>query len=77
MKPDPLRPLLGGLGLLIGFALYGAAGKLAEPAQSLVIGAMFALLGVTAFLYARGERWIQVLGALLFGYGLLRAFVLH
>lgn len=77
MNPDFRRPLLSGLGLLLGFLLYGAAARLPEPWQSLCIGAMFAALGVSAYRYAGGERWIQVLGALLFGYGLLRAFVLH
>ncbi|GGL02215.1 hypothetical protein [Deinococcus radiotolerans] len=77
MRPDLLRPLLGTLGLLIGFTLYALAGKLAEPWQSVAIGGMFALLGVSAWVYARGERWIQVLGLLLLIYGLLRATVLR
>ncbi len=38
---------------------------------------MFALLGALAFWYAQGERWIQVLGAVLAVYGLLRMTVLH
>ncbi len=77
MRPDLLRPLLGTLGLLIGFTLYGLAGKLAEPWQSVAIGGMFALLGLSAWVYARGERWIQGLGLLLLIYGLLRATVLR
>ncbi|MVN88830.1 hypothetical protein GO986_18990 [Deinococcus sp. HMF7620] len=77
MRPDLLRPLLGTLGLLIGFGLYALAGRLAEPWQSAVIGGLFALLGLSAWAYARGERWIQVLGALLLIYGLLRVFVLR
>ena len=77
MRPDLLRPLLGTLGLLIGFTLYALAGKLAEPWQSVAIGGMFALLGVSAWAYARGERWIQGLGLLLLIYGLLRATVLR
>ncbi|AKH17153.1 MULTISPECIES: hypothetical protein [Deinococcus] len=77
MRPDLLRPLLGTLGLLIGFTLYALAGKLAEPWQSAAIGGMFALLGVGAWVYARGERWIQGLGLLLLIYGLLRATVLR
>jgi len=77
MRPDLLRPLLGTLGLLIGFTLYALAGKLAEPWQSVAIGGMFALLGVSAWVYARGERWIQGLGLLLLIYGLLRATVLR
>ncbi|MHA0042550.1 hypothetical protein [Deinococcus sp. PEB2-63] len=77
MRPDLLRPLLGTLGLLIGFTLYALAGKLAEPWQSAAIGGMFVLLGVSAWVYARGERWIQGLGLLLLIYGLLRATVLR
>ena len=42
MRPDLLRPLLGTLGLLIGFTLYALAGKLAEPWQSVAIGGMLA-----------------------------------
>ncbi|UBV42516.1 hypothetical protein LAJ19_12940 [Deinococcus taeanensis] len=77
MRPDLLRPLLGTLGLLIGFTLYALAGKLSQPWQSLAIGGMFAALGLSAWVYARGERWIQVLGLLLIIYGLLRATVLR
>ncbi|GAA0507953.1 hypothetical protein [Deinococcus depolymerans] len=77
MKPDLLRPLLGSIGLGIGFALYALAGRLAEPWQSAAIGGMFALLGASAWVYARGERWIQVLGSVLIIYGLLRALVLR
>ncbi|GGN37279.1 hypothetical protein [Deinococcus daejeonensis] len=77
MRPDLLRPLLGTLGLLIGFTLYALAGKLAEPWQSVAIGGMFALLGLGAWVNARGERWIQGLGLLLLIYGLLRATVLR
>lgn len=75
--PDPLRPIIGAVGLAIGFGLYALALRLAEPGQSLLIGGLFALLGVAALLYARGERWIQVLGAVLILYGLLRAFLLR
>ncbi|WP_291429866.1 hypothetical protein [Deinococcus sp.] len=77
MKPDLLRPLLGSIGLGTGFALYALAGRLAEPWQSAAIGGMFALLGASAWVYARGERWIQGLALLLIIYGLLRAFVLR
>lgn len=77
MKPDLFRMVLGPLGLATGFGLYAAAGKLSEPWQSMVIGAMFVLLGISAFLYARGERWIQGLGAALVVYGLLRATLLQ
>ena len=77
MKLDMLRPLLGTVGLAVGFGLYSLAGRLNEPWQSLCIGAMFVLLGVAAWVYAAGERWIQVLGVILMVYGLLRAFVLR
>lgn len=77
MRPDLLRPMLGGLGVMIGFGLYGLAGKLGEPWQSVFIGVLFVLLGAAAFWYARGERWIQILGAVIAGYGLLRVLVLH
>ncbi|GAA5437016.1 hypothetical protein [Deinococcus aquaticus] len=77
MKPDLLRPLLGSIGLGIGFALYALAGRLPEPWQSAAIGGMFALLGASAWVYARGERWIQGLALLLIIYGLLRALVLR
>ena len=72
-----LRPVLGILGLAIGFGLYAAAGRYGEPVASILIGLMFVLLGLLAFWYARGERWIQVLGAVLALYGLLRMTVLH
>ncbi|MFC4427338.1 hypothetical protein [Deinococcus navajonensis] len=77
MNPNMLRPVLGTLGLMIGFGLYGLVGKLAEPWQSICIGGLFVLLGALAFWYARGERWIQILGAVIAGYGLLRALILH
>jgi len=76
LNPDLLRPLLGTLGLMIGFGVYAVAGDLPQPWQRLSIGAMFVLLGISAFVYARGERWIQVLGGVLALYGLLRAFVI-
>nr|WP_184137239.1 hypothetical protein [Deinococcus humi] len=76
MNPDLLRPLLGTLGLMIGFGVYAVAGDLPQPWQRLSIGAMFVLLGISAFVYARGERWIQVLGGVLALYGVLRAFVI-
>ncbi|GGO36685.1 hypothetical protein [Deinococcus humi] len=76
LNPDLLRPLLGTLGLMIGFGVYAVAGDLPQPWQRLSIGAMFVLLGISAFVYARGERWIQVLGGVLALYGVLRAFVI-
>lgn len=65
------------LGLIIGFGLYALAGRLPVPWDSVLIGLIFVALGVSAFVYARGERWIQALGLVLTVYGLLRALVLH
>ena len=70
--PDPLRPLISIVGLAIGFGLYALAGRLAEPWQSVCIGAFFALLGAAAWGYARGERWIRVLAGALLAYALFR-----
>ena len=72
-----LRPVLGMLGLAIGFGLYALAGRYGEPTASILIGLMFVCLGAAAWWYARGERWIQVLGVVLAVYGLLRMTVLH
>lgn len=77
MRPDLLRPLLGTLGVVISFGLYAALGRLPQPWPHLLIGLAFVVLGISAWVYARGERWIQVLGAVLALYGLLRATVLH
>lgn len=71
------RPVLGFIGLAVGFALYAAAGRFAEPVSSLLIGLMFLVLGGLAVWYAGGERWIQGLGAVLIVYGLLRMTVLR
>ena len=71
------RQALGALGLVIGFALYALAGRLPVPWNSVLVGAMFAALGVGACFYARGERWIQALGAAFVAYGLIRAFFLR
>lgn len=76
MKPDLLRPLLGLAGLALGFGGYALATQAPEPWPRLLIGAAFVGLGAAAWVYARGERWIQGLGALLLVYGLLRMFVL-
>lgn len=64
-------------GLGIGFGLYALAGRLAEPWQSLAVGGLFALLALAAWVYAAGERWIQVLAGLLLLWGIVRPFVLH
>jgi hypothetical protein len=71
------RQLQGMIGLIIGFGLYALAGRLAAPWNSVLVGSVFAALGVSAWRYARGERWIQVLGVVLLVYGLLRVFVLR
>ncbi|BDP43256.1 hypothetical protein DAETH_32250 [Deinococcus aetherius] len=77
MKPDLLRPLLGILGLAIGFTVYPLVNRAPDPWPDLLVGGMFALLGVSAWVYARGERWIQVLGTLLMVYGLARMLFLR
>ncbi len=71
------RQAMSMIGLIIGFGLYALAGRLQAPWNSVLVGGMFAALGVSTFLYARGERWIQALGLVLAVYGLLRALVLH
>lgn len=71
------RQALGALGLVIGFGLYALAGRLPAPWDSVLIGVLFMALGVAAFRYAQGERWIQALGLLLGVYGLIRAAFLH
>ena len=71
------RQALGALGLIIGFALYALAGRLPVPWNSVLVGVMFAALGVSACFYARSERWIQALGAAFVVYGLIRAFFLR
>ncbi len=70
------RQLLGPVGLIVGFLLYGLAGRLAPPLDAWLIGAMFVALGLSALRYGRGERWIQGLGVALLVYGLARAFLL-
>ena len=70
------RQLLGTVGLIVGFLLYGLAGRLGAPWDVWLIGAMFVALGLSALRYGRGERWIQGLGIALLLYGLARAFLL-
>lgn len=77
MKPDLLRQALSLLGLAIGFGVYQQVGQLGEPLASYLVGLMFAALGALAFWYAQGERWIQVLGAVLLLYGAVRALGWH
>jgi hypothetical protein len=71
------RPVLGFIGLALGFALYAAAGRFGEPVASVLIGLMFLVLGGLTVWYAGGERWIQGLGAALIIYALLRMTVLR
>lgn len=77
MKPDLWRPLLGMLGLAIGFGVYPLIGGLPEPWPHLLVGLLFVALGVSAWVYAQGERWIQVLGLLLGLYGVARMLFLR
>ena len=77
MKPDALRPLLGVIGLVIGFGVYALAERAPEPWPGVIIGGLFAALGVAAWVYARGTRWIQGLGVALLLYGLVRMFFLR
>jgi hypothetical protein len=65
------------IGLIVGFGLYALAGRLQSPWNSVLIGAVFVLLGVSALVYAKTERWIQALGLVLIVYGLVRAFILY
>ena len=69
------RPVISIIGLSIGFLLYFLAGKLGQPWETLVISGLFVVLGVAAWRYAAGERWIQVLGLILGAWGVLRAFL--
>lgn len=73
MNPQVQRQLLSMAGLLIGFGLYALASRLGEPWQTLSVAALIALLGLAAWLYAAGERWIQVLAGVLWAYALFRA----
>ncbi|WP_407569557.1 hypothetical protein [Deinococcus altitudinis] len=71
------RQAMSMFGLIIGFGLYALSGRLQAPWNSVLIGAVFAALGVSAFVYAKGERWIQALGVILVVYGVVRAAFLH
>ncbi|EYB67092.1 hypothetical protein DEIPH_ctg052orf0103 [Deinococcus phoenicis] len=77
MRPDLPRPLISIVGLVLGFTVYALAGRAPEPWPGVLIGGMFALLGIAAWFYGRGERWIQVLGVLLLVYGVVRMAFLH
>ena len=69
------RPVISIIGLGIGFLLYSLAGRLGQPWETVALSGLFVGLGVAAWVYAAGERWIQVLGALLVAWGILRAFL--
>ena len=69
------RQVLSWLGLAAGFALYQLALRLPEPWESLLIALYFAALGALALWYARGERWIQLLGGVLLLFGVIRVFL--
>ena len=71
------RQAMSMFGLIIGFGLYALSGRLQAPWNSVLIGAVFAALGISAFVYAKGERWIQALGVVLVVYGVVRAVFLH
>lgn len=73
MTPQLLRQLLSMAGLAIGFGLFALSSRLGEPWQTLSIAVLIALLGAAAWVYAAGERWIQVLAGVLWAYALLRA----
>lgn len=77
MKPDLLRPVLGMLGLALGFGVYPLLGRAPDPWPDVLAGLLFVALGVTAWVYARGERWIQGLGLLLGLYGVARMIFLR
>ena len=69
------RQLVGILGLLIGLGLYQFALRFPPPWSSVVIGLYFAALGGAAISYAKGERWLQVLGIVLIVFGVARMFL--
>lgn len=69
------RPVISIIGLSIGFLLYSLAGRLGQPWETVTISLLFVALGVAAWIYAAGERWIQVLGVLLAAWGIVRAFL--
>lgn len=69
------RPLISMIGLAIGFLLYSLAGRLGPPWETILISLLFVALGVAAWVYAQGERWIQVLGVLLAAWGIVRVFL--
>lgn len=73
--PALSRQVLGMLGLVIGFVVYQGAQRLPAPWNAVLVGLCFVALGALALWYARGERWIQVLGLLLAAYGVVRMFL--
>jgi len=77
MKPDLWRPLLGMLGLAVGFGVYPLLSALPDPWPHVLAGAIFLALGGAAWVYARGDRPIQAVGAALMLYGLARILFLR
>ncbi|GAA5501454.1 hypothetical protein Dxin01_01186 [Deinococcus xinjiangensis] len=77
MNPHLQRQLISLAGLAIGVGLYFLSSKLPGIWQHVAVGGLFVALGVAAWVYAAGERWIQVLAAVLILWGVLRAFLIH
>ena len=77
MNPHVLRQLLSLAGLGIGFGLYALSTRLPGIWQHVAVGAMFVLLGAAAWVWAAGERWIQVLAVILIVWGVLRALLIR
>lgn len=77
MNPHLQRQLISLAGLAIGVGLYFLSTKLPGIWQHVAVGGLFVALGVAAWVYAAGERWIQVLAAVLILWGVLRAFLIH
>jgi len=69
------RQITGIIGLLIGVVIYQGASRLPQPWESILLGLCFVAMGAGAWWYAAGERWIQVLAAVLITYGVIRMFL--
>ena len=77
MNPHVQRQLISLAGLGIGVLLYGVSSRLPGVWQHVAVGAMFVLLGAAAWVWAAGERWIQVLAVILCVWGVLRALLIR